>query len=195
MNKYFLAAFAVALLGTQANANADQSNGLFFKPYIGGDYQYSDVKFKSDDKGIFPNSYNGGDIHIGARVHEYFGVEGSIFATAKSTKDNVDGSGLKARAKLDGSALDLMGYYPIPSTKAELIGSVGIARLQATEQATGVAAVKDTETKARFGAGAQYWVSDHMNIRALVRYQDDNSRSSGESSIVTATIGVNWQFK
>src|ERR1700733_7448163 len=122
-----LAAFAVS------PALADDA-GFFFKPYVGADYQYTDVSYQ-DITGTaysygdgFANTFNGGDIHVGARVSKYLGVEGGYYDNASSTKSNILGTTASSSVRFDGWTLDALGYIPLgASQKFELIGTTGLA--------------------------------------------------------------------
>lgn len=173
-----------------------QPEGFFIKPYIGANYDYVSVDYKDSLDTILEDNLNGGDVHIGARVHKYLGVEASYLLTSKETKDNVLGTGVSTGVKLEGPTFDLYGYLPLGDGKFELIGTAGVSILKAKldlNGAGGNASQSKTETKGRIGGGAQFWVNDHINIRGLVRYQDADFGGTVNSATVTS-LGVNWQF-
>ena len=197
-----LAAPALAV-STPGDGNAVPV-GFFFKPYVGADYQYISASYKDNIGGtgvsggdLYADSFNGGDIHIGARVHKYLGFETGYFDTAHSSQSNILGTTVKSSAKLDGWTLDAMGYLPIgESQKFELIGTFGIARTTAS----GSARVNGTtysengsETKGRIGGGAEYWLTDNLNLRGLVRYQGADFGGFANDVIITS-LGLNYQF-
>jgi hypothetical protein len=186
-----------------AAAAPTTDNGFFFKPYVGADYQYSSVDYK-DIAGtnigygdIFADSFNGGDVHIGARVHKYLGFEAGYFDTASSSKSNILGTSLSSSAKFNGWTLDAMGYLPLgESQKFELIGLAGVARTTASGSITvnSVAySASGSETKGRVGGGAEYWLTDNLNLRGTVVYQGADFGGIADDVII-ASIGVNWQF-
>jgi opacity protein-like surface antigen len=215
MKPIFATAIIAASLLTSAAYAADKSapanttlastasaNGFFFKPYVGADYDYLNINYStipgtSSDYGtVASKSLNGGDFHVGARVHKYLGFEASYLATASSSKDNILGSGLNSSIKVSGFTFDAMGYLPIEAMpKLELIGTAGVSNLKATIDLSGVAAGSGskTETKGRIGAGAQYWLTDNLNVRGLVRYQGANFSGIVDDAIVSS-LGLNWQF-
>ena len=172
-------AAAPTTAATQGTSSFASDNGFFFKPYVGADYEYSNVNYSSGNGGIFARSLNGGDVHVGARVHKYLGFEASYFDTAKSDKNNVLGLGINTTVKLQGEAFDVMGYIPV-APKLELIGTVGVAHTQAkgTASAVGAITVSASENKGRFGGGAQYWIDDNLNVRGLLRYQDADFKNT-----------------
>jgi opacity protein-like surface antigen len=170
-------------------------DGFYFKPYVGADYQYSSYSYKNGGDQDFSDTFSGGDVHIGARVHKYLGFEASYFDTAKGNKSNIDGSGINTSTKFQGESLDAMGYLPLASSKAELIGLVGVNHTKGSISATnGVLAASDAGSKtfAEFGGGAQYWITDNLNARLLERYEDINH--DGVNSAWVTSVGVNWQF-
>ena len=188
---------AVASAANAAPATTTQSSDWFFKPYVGADYQfghYGNEDFgsgvKSDD--LMKTNLNGGNVHIGARVHKYLGVELGYFQTEEGNKDNILGSGLDSKVKIKGGTLDLMGYVPV-APKTELIGTVGVSYSKADLSIPSVVSGSENEWKPRVGGGAQYWITDNLNARALVRYQGADFDKSVDNAVV-ATAGINWQF-
>jgi len=180
---------------TSSAGSSMASDGFFFKPYVGADYQYSSLSYKNGADKDFSDTFSGGDVHVGARVHKYLGFEASYFDTAKGNKTNVNGSGVNTSTKYEGESLDAMGYLPLASSKAELIGLVGVNHSKADISATnGVLSARagGSKTFAEFGGGAQYWLNDNANVRLLERYEDI-SHNDVSSGWVTS-IGVNWQF-
>lgn len=171
-------------------------SGFFFKPYIGADYDYLHVSYKDDGDKVLESNLNGFDVHAGARVDKYLGFEGSYLWTANADKDHVLGSNVDTSVNVRGFTLDALGYLPITSdNRFELIATAGVSRLKAEFSAAGLASIagNETETKGRFGGGAEYWLSDNSNIRALVRYQGADFDSSANNAVV-ASVGLNYQF-
>lgn len=200
------AAFAVPTPG-DTNTPSMGLNGFFFKPYLGADYQYTSVSYQ--DIGttgysygdIFANSFNGGNVHIGARVHKNLGLEVGYFDNASESKSSILGTTATSSVKLDGWTFDALGYLPLgESQRFELIGTAGVAITSAKAKGsitisgtTYSGFASKTETEGRFGAGAQYWLTDHLNVRGLVRYQSADLGGVADSAIVS-TLGLNWQF-
>lgn len=193
--------FSVDAYAATAKPPAD-NDGFFFKPYIGVDYEYTSASYNNIGASnvsygdIFSNSFNGGDIHVGARVHQYLGFEASYFDTANSNKSNVLGSSIGTSSKYDGWSIDAMGYLPVDQAKKfELIATTGYANIAAKGSATISGTTynsNENDNAWRIGGGAQYWVTDNLNIRGLVRYETLNGTAINDA--VLADIGVNWQF-
>jgi len=194
MRKYVLAALLSAtVIPAFAFAAADN---FFFKPYVGTDYQYTYMDYTNAADGLFSSSLHGVNGHVGARIHQYFGIEGGYLWTGEAGKDNISGSGLNTRIRLHGFNADLLGYLPVGTSKRfELIGTIGGSYLTANVRASGAGfgTGSDSEWKPRFGAGAQYWLTDKLNLRGIVRYQDANFSGLANEAI-TANIGINYQF-
>lgn len=182
--------------GTVYAADAPSNEyGFYFKPYVGADYDFIHADYKDGGDQVANDSLNGGDIHIGARVQKYLGFEASYLWTADATKDNVLGSGLNTKVNVQGGALDAMGYLPIGNSKFELIGTAGVSRLKAKLSLDGLisASGSEWETKGRIGGGAQYWLTDNINLRGIVRYQGANF-SGALSNAIIYSAGLNFQF-
>lgn len=177
-----------------------QASDFFFKPYVGADYDYVHANYTTADgisgSDIASDSLNGFDAHLGARIHKYFGMEGSYLWTQSPSKNNVLGTGINTKVNVSGYALDAMGYLPVDNSgKFEIIGSIGASRLKGGIQLSGaaIASGHEWETKGRIGGGAQYWLSENLNARGLVRYQGANFSGSLNDAII-ASLGLNWQF-
>jgi hypothetical protein len=178
------------------------SSDFFFKPYVGADYQFS--KYGNEDLSalfgagvqtddIVDTNLHGGNIHVGARVHKNLGFELGYFQTEKANKSNVLGSGLDTGIKITGGTLDALGYYPI-TNQVELIGTVGVSYAKGELSGSAFTAPSDeTEWKPRIGGGAQYWFTDNLNARGLVRYQGADFDNSVDNAVVTS-LGLNYQF-
>jgi len=179
-----------------AFADEQESSSLFFKPYVGIDYQYTAINYKNGNDAVLADNLSGGDIHFGAKVHNNFGLEIGYFDNKEENKSNVLGSGFGTSAKISGWTLDALGYLPIGESKRfELIGTVGVARTEAEAKvsAPGIASISDTETELRFGGGAQYKLTDSLNLRSIVRYQTFDFDDTGSNAVI-ASIGFNYEF-
>lgn len=181
-------------------ATATSTREFFFKPTIGADYQFTHINYAFDDTNavngdeLFEDSLHGANIHIGARVHKNLGFEAGYLWTDKASKNDILGSGLNSKIDFSGYNFDILGYLPIGDTgKFELIGTVGIVHntVHLSGSLLTTSPINDSETKGRIGAGAQYWLTDNINARGIVRYQD----SSGfVKNAITANLGVNYSF-
>lgn len=192
MKRFLLTTIAAVTSMSSAYAAEDE---FFFKPYVGADYQYNyygnedfGAGVKSDD--IMDTGLHGGNIHAGARVHKYLGAEFGYFQTQEGSKDLA--AGIESNVKIKGATLDVLGYLPV-AERAELIGTVGVSYAKADMDVTGLGSDNESEWKPRLGAGAQYWLTDNLNARGLLRYQWADFKDSVDNAVI-ASIGVNWQF-
>ncbi len=193
---------ALALLSAPAQANTPN---FFFKPYVGADYQFTSVNYEDDIGGtgingddIANDSLHGVHLHVGARVHKHLGIEAGYIWGDEADKTNVLSTGINTKTSVHGFTLDALGYLPVgDSGKFEFIGTVGISHLtgevEASAPGLGTGSIDETETKARFGGGVQYWLTDNLNVRGLVRYQGADFDGAVKDA-VTANLGVNFQF-
>lgn len=194
--KILLPVFLILLTDSAyAMETTSNDNGFFFKPYIGADYDYTHARYQGGGTQIAEDNLNGGDIHIGVRLHKYLGAEASYFQTEQAGKSNVLGTGINTTVQLKGETFDIMGYLPVYN-KLELIGTGGVSSLKATLALKGVGghlSESQTEIKGRIGAGAQYWLTDNINIRGIVRYQGADF-SGSVNNVVVSSLGLNCQF-
>lgn len=195
MKKLLTGMFTLAFAASaQAAPASTQQQGTFFKPYIGAEYQYTHVNYGSAIDGILDDSLHGGAINIGARVHRNLGVEVGYMATQNGEEDNVRGTAIDSKTSMRGFTVDVMGYLPV-GERMELIGTAGLVHLRSEVELSapgfGVATADNTDTNGRVGVGAQYWLSDNLNLRGLVRYQQTDYN---DTDAITANIGVNYQF-
>lgn len=187
---------AAILLSSAANAEPVFTPDFFFKPYVGVDYDFVHADYKDGGNQVLNDSLNGGDIHIGARIHKYLGFEGSYLWTADATKDNVLGTSVNTKVNVQGGAFDAMGYLPIGNSKFELIGTAGVSYLKGDAGLNGAGghlSLSKWETKGRVGGGAQYWITDNINLRGIVRYQGASFSSTLDDAIIYSA-GLNFQF-
>lgn len=180
---------------------AAMADGEFtFKPYVGADYQYTNVNYQDypslgingDD--LAESDMHGFNIHAGARIHQYFGIEAGFSWSESDDKNNIIGTGINSQVDVYGASLDALAYLPV-NEKFELIGTVGLSYLTAEIDFSGAATASDDESEVngRIGAGAQYWLTDNVNVRGMVRYQGADFDDSADGAIVT-NIGLNYQF-
>lgn len=189
--KRLLLALLIAFAPIAANAEGD----FFFKPTAGIDYQYTHAFYESGGNQLAENNIHGANVHVGARIHKNLGIEAGYLWTQTASKDNVVGTTIDTDVRLSGFTLDALGYLPV-ADKLELIGTIGVSSLHGKFQfrgAGGSVSFTDSETKGRIGAGAQYWLTDKINARMLVRYQGADFSDTVKYAVV-ATAGLNWQF-
>lgn len=190
----FLLSISLILFTSSAYAS-ETASGFFFKPYIGANYDYTHASYKNGGDTIAADDLNGFDAHVGARLHKYLGIEVAYLQTEQAGKSNVLNTGINTSVQIKGETFDLMGYLPIYSG-LELIGTGGVSSLKGTLALKGVGghlSQSETEIKGRVGAGAQYWLTDNINVRGIVRYQCADFSGSANNAIVSS-LGLNYQF-
>lgn len=194
-----LCLFAITMVTQKAfSASPD---GFFFAPYGGIDYEhvgvgYKDVPGTSVNYGeLLADSLNGANFHVGARVNKYLGFEGGYSWTADADKNNVRGTGLNTDTHVAGWNADALGYLPLGNEKFEMIGTMGVSLLTASLNLNGAASGSGNveEFGFRAGGGAEYWITDHINGRVLLRYQTADFHGIADDAY-NLTAGINYQF-
>lgn len=192
MRLRLLTALAVATAAAPALAVPATS-----APYVGVDYQYTRL---SDEKAsglsasdLIETNLHGGNAHAGLRISKNFGLELGYQATESGKKNNVLSSGLSTTIQEQGVTLDALGYYPL-TNNFELIGTVGLAEVYTEAKVSGSSTVEQWDTKGRLGVGAQYWFTDHLNARTIVRYEGVNFEANEINNAALISAGLNYQF-
>ena len=214
MKKQLLTAAALVAFVTSAHAE----DSVVFKPYVGVDVQRSVYSYNDNyDAGggafldgdlILEDALNGMNIHIGSRVHENVGVELGYFRTKEEGKTIANGSTVgpgtvatadfTTKTKSSGFTLDALGYVPVDEQKRfELIGTAGVswtkAEIEAVVPGAGSGSVDDSEVGFSVGGGAQFNVTDRVNIRGLARYQTADFSDVADRAW-TYSVGLNYSF-
>lgn len=189
---------SVLLAATAAHAGPAETlpQGFFFLPTLGVDYQYTQTDYQGNFKAspaskdsVLEDSIHGGNLHAGARIHKYVGYEIG-YSLSDDAEKSVGAS--KSTANVRGWNADLMGYIPVGGN-TELIATAGVSRLRGEFIVPGAGKIVDHENKARVGGGAQYWLTDKVNVRGIVRWQDADFKGATDGAIVS-NVGVNYQF-
>lgn len=183
---YTVAALAAFTLPAQAED--------YFNPYIGADYQFTRLSYDGGGN----DNFNGFNIHVGNRFTDYVGLELGYFRTGEeSYTDNSLGTPVNVKGRLTGATLDALGYLPVTEDKSfELIGTAGVSYIRGEIEATALGVtVEDDESEWGFraGGGAQYNVTDNMNIRGIARYQTADFDDIADRAWVFS-LGANYQF-
>lgn len=193
--------FAFVCLLIPTSVCAAEPSGFFFQPYGGIDFQHTGVDYDNISgtnvsyEDLVSDSFNGANFHLGARVNKYLGVEGGYTWTADSDKSKVLGTAIGTRAHVAGWNADALGYLPLGDEKFELIGTMGVSLLTASLNFNGaVTGGGNTEEFGfRAGGGAEYWLTDHVNGRVLLRYQTADFKGIADNAY-NLTAGINYQF-
>lgn len=214
MKKLLLCGAAVFTLAPAAHAET----GIVFKPYIGLDLQRTALSYNEDyDAGggarldgesILEDGLNGLNIHVGNHFNDYVGLELGYFRSREGSKDIAAGDSVgpgtvatadfTTKVKMQGVTLDALGYLPLGAEKKfELIGTAGVswtkADLKIDVPGLGNGSDDSDEFGFRAGAGAQFNVTDKINIRGLARYQSADFDDVADNAW-TYTLGLNYSF-
>lgn len=135
-----------------ASAQADLDFG--FTPYVGADIQYRHMNYKTGyGDNLYAKHQPQGNIYVGAKFHEYFGIEGGIQATQKQGRNAslytgdtnlgvyIDSANTniqyKTTVRTTASHLSLVGFLPISEEyRLKLIGLAGVSVLKTTVKRT-----------------------------------------------------------
>lgn len=163
MKKVLLLAGVAALLSVNANA-FDMEKEV--KPYVGADYNYSNVDYKSTGYKL-PHSYNSLSGNVGARIGKYFGPEFYYQQSFKRTAHTADG---KLKNRFFSYGMDLMGYMPLGCEGTyDALASVGFGDYNVKTSHRGHS--NDTNKIGyRAGLGLQYNMTDNWSARIMGRY-------------------------
>ena len=187
MNKLCLALLGATMFSaTTINAYAQDRPFGKMKPYVALDAQYLSGDIASGTG--LEEEYGAINIGLGIRPHKNIGFEVGYFASGEreTSLAGVDSS-------IDGFSADVIGYLPISKDeKFELFGSAGLA-VTSYEVSTGTIAVSDSETKPRFGFGAQYHMNENWSARARFIYTD--AKVGGDvDSYSSFGVGLAYKF-
>jgi opacity protein-like surface antigen len=204
-NRYLLGAACASLLSSAALAQP--TPGLRPSLYAGVDYQHSTIVWEDfhlpttppttiNGSELFADSFSGAHVHVGGRFGANFGVELGYMWLPKVEK-NIGGGNMSS-LKVQGVTLDAMGYLPIDGMgRFEVIGLVGGAWLEGTAKLNGPSFGTNTDVDPdwnwRAGGGAQYRLSENINLRGLVTYEA--ARFDGEvDHALNVNVGLNFLF-
>lgn len=142
--------YALIGIGMPIQLHAAYFFGYPIYPYIGADYQYRDTPLHSGQgDNIFDSQFQQGQIYVGVRFLQYFGLEFGYGKTnIKNQYTQFDANNVAlgvlippggplethlSQAEYKTYTANVMGFYLLPFDKrcrTELIGSFGIARIQ-----------------------------------------------------------------
>lgn len=214
MNKsVFSAAFFGAIAGMAVITGARAGEVSDFRPYVGIDlmrsvYSYNDDYdvgggMALDGDAVLEDRLDGLGIHVGVRPHDNFGLEMGYFRTRNESRNieagSTVGSGtivtadFKTKVRVQGVTLDGLGYLPLgEEEKFELIGTAGLSWSKAEIKIDDYGD-HDSEFGFRIGAGGQYNIDAHFNLRGLIRYQRADFDDIADNAW-TYSFGLNYAF-
>jgi opacity protein-like surface antigen len=177
--------------------------------YVGGEVIGSRLKFdekKVDEKeDAMPKSLKkakvGGGAFLGTGVEFGYGILGK---RTSSEIDEAEQEATKVSLRSSNVYADVMGYLPLDCA-TDLIGSVGVGYLHTNMKVTTTDSSDETpvieRTKVRtyavgprVGVGAQYKFTDNIGARVMVNYQHAKKDVINHKHLVTAKLGMFYQF-
>ena len=157
MNKNIALLAAVLAFTLTANANA-----LEFRPYVGVQYNYTEV----DAEEVKPdmNSYS---VVVGTEYNRYFSTE-VFYQNSDKSNDMVEG--VKVKSDFEAYGLDAYASLPLGCDRVwSVFATAGIANYDAdTSSIQGKS--EDNGLGYRLGAGIQYSITNDIAVRALARH-------------------------
>jgi opacity protein-like surface antigen len=140
------------------------------------------------------------------RPHKNLGFELGYFRMLEESKNVASGATIGANTittaafrtdlETQGITLDVLGYAPIHE-KFELIGTAGATWTTAdiTVDIPGIGSTSDDDSEFgfRIGGGAQYMLTEQLNLRGLARYQTADFDGLADN-VITYTLGLNYSF-
>lgn len=210
-----VSAQAAAPKKAPAQAPAPKEDNRSNSYYIGFDLQQHNIDYDNGLDAALDDRLNGANIYVGRRFNKNFGAELGYFRTQEDSKAiGLDISGItgtpgdvinSTEIMAQGVTLDGLGYLPLDSAgRFELIGTAGVSWIKADLTVNGIlygtavsASDDESEFGYRAGAGAQYGITDRLNLRGLARYQSMDFGSSGFDVANNAwiySLGANYSF-
>ena len=157
MNKNIALLAAVSVFALTANANA-----LEFRPYVGVQYNYTEI----DAAEVSPdmNSYS---VVVGTEYNRYFGTE-LFYQNSDKSNDIVDD--VKLKSDFEAYGLDAYAYLPLGCDRVWSVFATGGIANYDVDYSSIDGKEKDNGLGYRLGAGVQYSVTNNIAVRALARH-------------------------
>ena len=175
MNKNVALLSAVSALVLAGNVNA-----LEFRPYVGAQYNYTQV-----DAEFEPN-LNSGSVFVGTEYNKYFGTE--VFY---QVSDEDDDKGTKSDFTSYG--LDAYAYLPLGCDQIWSVFATGGIANYDLDVKYDEGKHEDNGLGYRLGAGVQYNITNNIAIRALGRYVWTD-KLEGVDSFTEFSLGAKYTF-
>jgi hypothetical protein len=158
---------------------------LFFKPYVGLEYQYEHIKSRGDYHLLLPANFQYGSLFLGAKYHKNFGFELAYYRSLKTSQNQFQyynwggsqASGITAtiaRTSFKGFSLDWDIYYAL-DPEFNIYAVLGFVTMHETltvsatgssDLAPAISLLKGkNSTVPRLGMGVEY-VQQHWGLRS-----------------------------
>lgn len=174
--------------------------------YVGANLSYNIPKYRADGsnsdilktmdsaggKVVIDKNRVGFGVALGAYFEKNIGAELGYDHIARARGTNSVNQEVTAR--LNNLYVDIIGNKEAHN-KVDLVGAIGLGRMKPKIRvANDSFATDDDFNKARYGVrvgiGALYKIHDHVNAKAMVRYQ--HGKSSFLKRVFTGSIGLNY---
>ena len=174
-NIALLAAVSVIALSYDANA-------LDFRPYVGAQYNITDVNNKGLNTNMDMHSYS---LFVGTEYNKYFGTE--VFYQDTNTWHKIV-YGQKIKTDFEAYGLDTYAYLPLGCDQVIApFATLGIANYDFGKDNS------DNGLGYRLGGGIQYHITNNIAIRALGRYVWAD-KLEGIDHLSEFSVGVKYVF-
>jgi len=195
MNRIAKSLVLLSAVAAAGSANADFGDVC---PYVGIDYYHAWMKGKNFTRAngnvvefsrLLPKSYPGVSLYIGAKFHEYFGLEFGVETSTTKSRTLSDSdkaafgipssTAAKFKVRRSGAHLDLVGTLPLNEC-FDLLGFVGWGWIkpkvsfdevdQSGDHTITPASAKG-KSVARVAVGASYLITDTIGLRAKLGWE------------------------
>lgn len=185
MKKTLLLAGVACLFG----ATAANASNYEIKPYVGLDWNYSNLDLAHDASRYVEDDYKSATIVAGARMHKYFGTE-AFYQFSMPEKNTSDAGSFHSRFQAYG--LDALGYLPLGCDgEVDLIGGIGLGQYEFKIRHDG-SSDKEESLGYRLNVGAQYNVTENWAVRGMYRHV--YTQKSEIDAIDEFSLGVRYSF-
>lgn len=203
--------FLLMCLISSANAGS-YLNCLFFKPYLGIEYQYEHIKSRDPYHLLLSANFQYANLFLGAKYHKNFGVEIGYYRSLKTSQNQFQfynwggslASGITAaisRTSFKGFSFDWSAYYQL-DPDFNVFASLGLVTMHETLEAyatgssdlapaIGLLTGKNT-TVPRIGGGVEY-LYGHWGLRSRLFwvYTQNVKLNSAAAQAIVPTIKNN----
>jgi len=199
-------------------SKADKLRDDSFVGLIGADFEFSALRGNGDWSKLVPTTYPGGNLYVGARFFDYFGVIFGYDFTNRRSKthtfqvgesfldfpNDIAGLMINNSMRLEEWYLDIMGYIPFWNC-FDFIATIGYGsmRVKLTDTlelpaAAGAPLLITTSQftgLARAGFGIQYMVTNMVGIRSMLRWKQTSKIKANTIGGFPLPSGQNRPFK
>lgn len=193
-------ALVSALYIAAVTAQAETFNLKDYSPYIGAELGSASVNYDSvaglDASSFYADSFTLATLHGGLELNERLALEAGYTRTDEKNQSFDFGGGVDGTTQTQFSTIhiDAIGKLPV-TKKVKALASLGLAHINV--DSSGVVSGTDfsdddSDFGWRLGAGAQYKLSEKVDVRGMLRYMGTNLE--GVEHTLEYAVGVNYKF-